>query len=210
MSKIDYLIKELDEDWKRFFEIETEKDYFNDLVDKVKEDYKNSTVFPNCTDIFNAFKLCKFKDVKVVILGQDPYHGYGQANGLAFAVNKGMEIPPSLRNIFKEIKFEYEKNFVFASGDLTPWAKQGVLLLNSTLTVIEKKPNSHSNIGWETFTNRVIEYLSNKKDNLIFVLWGNNAKRKKALIDVRHHILTSPHPSPLSSSRGFFWKWTFH
>lgn len=194
----------IEKSWKKVLEDEWDKEYFARLVGFVKHRYAGAKVFPSGSRIFAAFDSTPFDDVKVVIIGQDPYHGPGQANGLCFAVNKGIELPPSLRNIFKEIKADMGYA-PFADGDLSRWAQQGVLLLNSTLTVEEGQPGSHSGKGWEVFTDAVIERLSTLKDNLVFILWGNYARLKGANIDrSRHLILTSAHPSPLSASRGFF------
>lgn len=165
---------------------------------------KDKTIYPEKKDVFTAFKLTDFEQVKVVIIGQDPYFNPGQAHGLAFSVNKGIRPPASLKNIFKELNSDLGLG-VPLDGNLSPWARQGVFLLNSTLTVEEKKPNSHSNIGWQDFTDSIIHYLSDKKENLVFILWGKFAKKKASLIDSNKHlILQSSHPSPLSASRSFF------
>ena len=192
------------ESWKSHLDEEFNKPYFRELVYFVKSEYKNHTCFPPGNQIFNAFNNCHFEDVKVVIIGQDPYHGYGQAHGLCFSVNDGVSHPPSLINIFKEIetdlKIPYPK-----SGNLERWAKQGVLLLNATLTVRAHQAGSHQNKGWETFTDAVIKILSGKKKNVVFLLWGGFAKKKSRLINgERHKIITSGHPSPLSANRGFW------
>jgi len=188
-------------EWLDFINSERDKEYFKN-IDFFLESIDKSSVFPPIEKIFNAFDVTELENIKVIILGQDPYHGEGQANGLAFSVNDGVIIPPSLRNIFKEIKREY--GYDIKNGDLTPWARQGVFLLNSILTVEKSKPESHRNIGWETFTDNTISFLSEKKENLVFMLWGNYAKTKKNLIDVdKHYILESTHPSPFSAHRGF-------
>lgn len=196
----------IEESWKKELSEEFEKPYFSDLVAKVREEYAdpNQRVYPKGGKIFEAFNLSSFDDTKVVIIGQDPYHGPGQANGLCFSVNPGISFPPSLVNIFKEIQAETGKAMP-ANGDLSRWAAQGVLLLNSSLTVREHQPKSHSNIGWEKFTDAVVERLSSKKENIVFILWGSDAIRKGAAIDrSKHLVLTSAHPSPLSAYRGFF------
>ena len=184
-------------------EPEFKKKYFKELVDFVKNEYQSHTCYPPGKHIFSAFDNCDFKRIKVVIIGQDPYHGFGQANGLCFSVDKKTPLPPSLKNIYKAISNDI-KSSNFKNGDLSNWAKQGVLLLNTVLTVREGIPNSHKNFGWEKFTNHVIEHISMKKNNICFLLWGNNAKKKAILIDHKKHlVLTSVHPSPLSAHRGF-------
>lgn len=196
----------IEESWKEVLQKEFAKPYFKELTEKVREEYRNPNVriFPPGKEIFSAFDTCPFKDTKVVIIGQDPYHGVGQANGLCFSVAPGVKMPPSLINIFKEVSEDTGSPFP-ANGDLTRWAKQGVLLLNSSLTVREGFPASHSGIGWEEFTDAVVEKLNKEKDNLVFMLWGSHAIRKGEKIDRnRHLVLTSPHPSPLSAHRGFF------
>jgi len=190
--------------WKPYLKEEFNKPYFEQLAAFVKEEYKSNTIYPPAKQIFNAFELCKFEDTKVVILGQDPYHGFKQANGLSFSVSKEVRIPPSLVNIFKEIESDLEHP-VPTDGDLTRWSEQGVLLLNATLTVRAKQPGSHQNKGWETFTDAVISILSLHKQHLVFMLWGNYAQKKEALIDTsKHLVLKSAHPSPYSADRGFF------
>lgn len=194
----------INETWKEQLGAEFDKPYFASLVAFVKSEYKNSTIYPPGKLIFNAFNLCPFGKVKVVILGQDPYHEPGQAHGLCFSVMDNVPFPPSLQNIFTEIANDLHKP-VPASGNLTRWAEQGVLLLNATLTVRAHLAGSHQNKGWETFTDDVIKLLSDRKEHLVFILWGGYAKRKAALIDSsRHLVLTSAHPSPLSAYRGFF------
>ncbi len=190
--------------WKQELAAEWEAPYFQTLTQFVADRYRNATIYPPGSKIFAAFDSCPFDDVKVVILGQDPYHGPGQANGLCFSVNPGIDIPPSLQNIFKEIHADTGAP-IPADGDLTRWARQGVLLLNATLTVEAHQAGSHQGKGWETFTDHAIEALSRDRDNLVFILWGSYAKSKAPLIDKsRHLVLTSPHPSPLSAHRGFF------
>lgn len=190
--------------WKEKLIEEFKKEYFSDLVFFLKSEYKKHIIYPPGNKIFNAFNLCPFHKVKVVILGQDPYHGHNQANGFCFSVNNNIQIPPSLINIFKEINNDINKE-IPSSGDLTRWAVQGVLLLNSVLTVKKNSPGSHSNKGWEIFTDKVIDLLSSHKRNLVFLLWGNYAKSKIKKIDRnRHLILSSSHPSPFSANSGFF------
>lgn len=187
--------------WEYLLKEEKSKLYFKNILSEIENQRKTKTIFPSNENIFNVFKLTPFEKVKVVIIGQDPYHGIGQAHGLAFSVLENTKIPPSLANIFKEIKTDL--NLENNSGDLTYWAKQGVFLLNSCLSVIENKPGSHSKLGWQIFTDFVIKLLSDKKENLVFLLWGSYAISKKNLISDKHLILTSPHPSPLSAYRGF-------
>lgn len=190
--------------WKQLLQAEWDAPYFSALTTFVADRYHNATIYPPGNRIFAAFDSCPFNEVKVVILGQDPYHGPGQANGLCFSVNPGIDIPPSLRNIFKEINADTGAP-IPDNGDLTRWACQGVLLLNATLTVEAHQAGSHQGKGWETFTDHVIETLSRQRQNLVFILWGSYAKSKSALIDHnKHMVLTSPHPSPLSAHRGFF------
>lgn len=189
--------------WDDFLKTEFTSDYYIQLSKTLAEEYENYVCYPSNDNIFNAFKLCKFPDLKVVILGQDPYHNFGEANGLAFSVQQGIKIPSSLRNIFKELQSDLGCSIPL-HGNLTKWAKQGVLLLNATLTVRENNPNSHQNIGWEMFTDHVIDYLNSYPDPLVYILWGNNARKKKKMIDEKHFIIESYHPSGLSASRGFF------
>lgn len=190
--------------WKSRLDSEFEKDYFARLTDFVKEEYRTQTVYPPGREIFNAFDYCDFDKVRVVIIGQDPYHGKGQANGLCFSVHDGVRMPPSLVNIFKEIHQDLGKP-IPATGNLERWARQGVLLLNATLTVRASSPGSHQNKGWETFTDAVIKKISDEKENIVFLLWGAYAQKKGEIIDrSRHHVLMSPHPSPYSADRGFF------
>lgn len=191
--------------WKRELEGEFEKPYFVDLTTFVEKEYKEGAVYPAPKNIFRAFDLCPFEKVKVVILGQDPYHGEGQANGLAFAVEEREVIPPSLKNIFKEIQSDLGKPLVHTLGDLSRWAEQGVLLLNATLTVRAHTAGSHQERGWELFTDAAIKALSGGREHLVFMLWGNYAKAKGAHIDrSKHLVLEAPHPSPFSAASGFF------
>lgn len=190
--------------WKNHLQNEFSKPYFTNLVEFVKDEYSNHTVYPPGKEIFRAFDLTDFDQVKVVILGQDPYHGPNQANGLAFSVRDGLKMPPSLVNIFKEIKQEYNREFP-PSGNLERWAKQGVLLLNATLTVRASQAGSHQKKGWEEFTDSVIQHISDEKEHIVFMLWGAYAQKKGAIIDEsKHLVLKSPHPSPFSADRGFF------
>lgn len=177
-------------------------DYFELLLKRVQHEYSVHTVFPNKKEVFNALRLTPFKDVKVVIVGQDPYHGEGEAHGLSFSVRDGVRIPPSLKNIYKELYDDLGVP-IRNTGDLTCWAKQGVLLLNSTLTVVKDTPNSHSNIGWQQFTDDVISLIDENKRDVVFILWGNYARSKKALIK-NNYIIESAHPSPFSARNGFF------
>ena len=192
----------ISEGWGRMLRDEFDKDYFTSLTDFVRTEYKTYRVYPPAAKIFSAFDTCPFENTKVVIIGQDPYHGYGQAHGLCFSVNDGVPFPPSLRNIFIEIQNETGKP-IPPSGCLDRWARQGVLLLNATLTVREASPGSHQGKGWERFTDSVIETVSREKNNVVFMLWGAYARSKARLIDpTRHLILEANHPSPLSANRG--------
>lgn len=196
----------IEKGWKEALGAEFDKQYFAALSNMVRREYADPThrTYPPAAKIFAAFDSTPFENVKVVIIGQDPYHGPGQANGLCFSVNPGIDIPPSLRNIFQEIHSDTGAP-VPASGDLSRWAAQGVLLLNASLTVREHQPKSHSGIGWETFTDAAVHAVAEKRDNVVFLLWGSDAIRKGAFIDrSRHLVLTAPHPSPLSAYRGFF------
>lgn len=186
--------------WKILDE-EFKKDYYIQLNNFLEKEYKNKTIYPKKEDIFNAFKYFNFEDLKVVILGQDPYHEEGQAMGLSFSVPNDIKRPPSLNNIFKEL--ENDLNIKNENNDLTSWAKQGVLLLNTVLTVEQGLANSHKNKGWEIFTDNVIKYIDENKNNVVFILWGNNAREKKKIIK-NNYIIESNHPSPLSACRGFF------
>ena len=190
--------------WKTRLQPEFDKDYFRNLVTFVRAEYQSGKIFPPARLIFNAFDHCPFDNTKVVILGQDPYHGPGQANGLCFSVNDGIRHPPSLVNIFTEIKNDIGHP-VPESGNLERWADQGVLLLNATLTVKARQAGSHQNKGWEEFTDAVIKVINEEKEKVVFLLWGSYAQRKGEIIDqTRHHVLASPHPSPFSVHRGFF------
>lgn len=194
----------IEESWKQILANEWNKDYFVKLTDFIRNEYATTSVFPPGKDIFAAFNATPFNDVKVVIIGQDPYHDVNQANGLCFSVNDGIPFPPSLLNIFKEIHDDLGTP-IPQSGDLSRWAKQGVLLLNSTLTVRAHCAGSHQNKGWEEFTDEVILKLAEQKENIVFILWGSYAIKKGAFINrIKHLVLTSPHPSPLSAYRGFF------
>ena len=191
--------------WKKVLEGEFKEKYFKYLTEFVKLEYKQLTVYPPARFIFNAFDLTPFDKVKVVILGQDPYHQPNQANGLAFSVSNGIKIPPSLVNIYKEIESDIGQKTINKDGDLEVWAKQGVLLLNATLTVKANQAGSHQNKGWEKFTDAVIKILSDKKENLVFILWGSYAQKKGLVIDENKHlVIKSVHPSPLSAYGGFF------
>lgn len=191
--------------WKSRLSNEFESEWFRDLAERVRAEYgSGARIYPPAGEIFAAFDACAFDDVRVVIMGQDPYHGPGQANGLCFSVRAGIAMPPSLINIFKEITAETGKPMP-ADGDLTRWARQGVLLLNSSLTVREHSPKSHSGLGWERLTDAAVHHLAEEREGLVFLLWGSDAIRKGAFIDRgRHLVLTSAHPSPLSAYRGFF------
>ncbi len=194
----------IEQSWKEKLADEFNKEYFIRLTEFVREEYKKGVVYPPGRDIFNAFAHCPFDKVKVVILGQDPYHEPGQAHGLCFSVRDGVRFPPSLINIFKEIESDLHKPMP-KSGDLTRWADQGVLLLNATLTVRAHQAGSHQNKGWETFTDAVIHRLAESRDHIVYILWGSYAQKKGAFIDAgRNLILKSAHPSPLSAHRGFF------
>lgn len=192
------------ESWKNVLHEEFDKGYFKELVEFIKQEYQSQTIYPAGKNIFRAFDHCDFEDVKVVILGQDPYHGPGQANGLCFSVKEGMPFPPSLLNIFKELKGDLGKD-IPPHGSLDRWADQGVLLLNATLTVRAHQAGSHQNKGWETFTDAVIHQLASKRKGIVYLLWGSYAQKKAAFVNPSDNlILKSPHPSPLSAHRGFF------
>lgn len=194
----------IESSWKVALASEFDKPYFHELTTFVKNEYKNATVYPPPKEIFSAFDHCPVDQVKVVIIGQDPYHNPGQANGLCFSVHDGVPMPPSLQNIFKEIHSDVGVP-IPTSGNLEHWATQGVLLLNATLTVRANQAGSHQNHGWEIFTDAVIQYLSENKTGLVFLLWGNYAKQKGSIIDTgKHHVLTAAHPSPFSAHSGFF------
>lgn len=194
----------IEQSWKEQLKEEFDKPYFQQLTQFVKSEYVHHTVYPPADLIFNAFEQCPFDKVKVVILGQDPYHGPGQAHGLCFSVNDGIAFPPSLRNIFKEVNADTGAP-IPTTGNLERWAKQGVLLLNATLTVRAHEAGSHQKKGWEKFTDKAIHVVAERLENVVFILWGNYAIRKSEFIDGQKHlILKSVHPSPLSASRGFF------
>ena len=191
-------------DWKDVLKDEFNEEYFKKLSVFIEHEYQHKTCFPSKENIFNALNNSSFKDTKVVIIGQDPYHDINQANGLCFSVNKGVAIPPSLKNIYKELKEDIHKE-IPENGDLTHWAKQGVLMLNAVLTVKAHQAGSHKNKGWEKFTDAIIQKISDKKEGVIFLLWGGFAKSKTKLINTeKHFILTSGHPSPLSANRGYW------
>ena len=195
----------IDKSWKKYLEDEFGKDYFGKLTKFVRDEYKKGPTYPPPANIFRAFDYCPFEKVKVVILGQDPYHGPGQANGLCFAVNDGVQLPPSLVNIYKEIESDLGVKIPRDRGTLENWAKQGVLLLNATLTVKASMAGSHQKKGWEEFTDAAIKSLSENREGLVFMLWGKYAQNKGEVIDgFKHLILKAPHPSPLSAHAGFF------
>jgi len=191
--------------WKNIIEEEQKQPYFKSLQKRLDEEYKHKSIYPPRDMIYRAFELTHYSTLKVVIIGQDPYHKANQAQGLAFSTPKEVKNPPSLVNILKEIESDLGNPSQNIDGDLTSWAKQGVLLINSLLTVEETKPKSHQKIGWEIFTDKIIEHISSEFENIVFILWGGDAISKGRVIDSqKHHILSSPHPSPLSSYRGFF------
>lgn len=193
----------INKEWDKVLQSEFKKDYFRKLGIFVKSEYKTKKIYPKYKDIFNAFRYTDYDKVKVVILGQDPYHGDNEAHGLSFSVQEGVNMPPSLRNIFKELEDDISKKR--SISDLTDWAKQGVLLLNSIMTVVKDRPLSHRDKGWEIFTDNVIKKLGQRKEPMVFILWGNYARNKKYLVENKDHlIIESPHPSPLSANRGFF------
>ena len=195
---------QIESSWKELLKGEFEKPYFQDLVTFVKSEYAQHKIYPPGSQIFNAFNYCPVDQIRVVIIGQDPYHGHGQANGLCFSVKEGIPMPPSLVNIFKEIKADIGKD-IPPHGSLERWAKQGVLLLNATLTVRASSPGSHQKRGWEEFTDAVIESIAREKSGLVFILWGAYAQKKGEIIDdTKHYVIKSPHPSPFSANRGFF------
>ena len=198
------IIKEITNDWLDEIGSEFRKPYYKELSDFVLNEYKNNIIYPDSSDIFNAFHLTPLKEVKVVILGQDPYHGEGQAHGLCFSVKPGIKIPPSLMNIYKELKDDLDCK-IPNNGYLIKWAKQGVLMLNTVLTVRANQANSHRGKGWEEFTDTVIKAVNKQDRPIVFILWGSPARKKKAMLNnPKHLILEAPHPSPLSSYRGFF------
>ena len=190
--------------WDLYLKEEYEKEYFKELLEFVNKEYKEKIIYPPKSEIFNAFRHTKYEDLKIVILGQDPYHGEHEAQGLSFSVNNNVKRPPSLQNIFKEI--EDDLNIKMSQNNsLIPWTEQGVLLLNSVLTVIKDSPASHQKKGWETFTDNVIKIINEKEEPVVFILWGNYARNKKSLItNNNHYIIESPHPSPFSARNGFF------
>ena len=196
---------QLPADWQKFLKTEIDQNYFTSIIDMVEKEYRVNICYPPVDQIFNAFHAVDIDNLKVVIIGQDPYHGDGEANGLAFSVCDDIAIPPSLRNIFKEIAMDFDAVFMPQSGNLKRWSSQGVLLLNATLTVQRNIANSHKNIGWQQFTDAIIKNISSQKSNIVFMLWGNFAIQKSKLIDgSKHLILTSGHPSPMSANQG---KW---
>ncbi|MCT4542902.1 MAG: uracil-DNA glycosylase [Vallitalea sp.] len=196
--------KIFENDWQELLQEEFNKDYYSKLRSFLKEEYTKHTVYPNMYDIYNALHFTSYKDVKVVILGQDPYHGPNQAHGLSFSVKHGIKIPPSLRNIYKELHTDIGCT-IPNHGNLTKWAKQGILLLNASLTVRASMASSHSKIGWQIFTDKIISLLNDREEPVVFILWGNYAISKEKLINNdRHYVVKSVHPSPLSASRGFF------
>lgn len=190
-------------DWDIILENDYKQEYFQKIKELVRHEYRSKTIFPPANKVFNAMRLTPYKDISVVILGQDPYHGEGEANGLCFSVNEGIKMPPSLNNIYKELYNDL--GIKRSKTDLTDWAKQGVLLLNSVLTVEKDKPASHKNIGWEQFTDNIIKKINELKTPVVFILWGNFAKAKaKYITNPIHLIISSPHPSPFSANSGFF------
>lgn len=194
----------LNNQWQDLLSSEFEKEYYQNLRKFLINEYKTKTIYPDMNDIYNAFKFTDYKDVKILLLGQDPYHGPNQAHGLAFSVNKGVKIPPSLLNIYKELKTDLNC-FIPNNGYLKSWADQGVLLLNTVLTVRASEANSHKNMGWEQLTDHVISLLNDREDPVVFILCGNPAiKKRKLITNIQHCIITAPHPSPLSAHRGFF------
>lgn len=191
--------------WKSLLCEEINQPYFVELMNSVEDEYSKNTCYPPKELIFSAFDYCSFENLKVVIIGQDPYHGEGEANGLCFSVNDSVKIPPSLKNIFREINLDFDALLMPTSGNLERWAKQGVLLLNAALTVEKDKPNSHKHLNWNQFTDAVIQHISDKKENIVFLLWGNFAQKKGLKIDrSKHLVLESGHPSPMSANQG---KW---
>jgi uracil-DNA glycosylase len=195
---------QIEKTWKQALESEFSQDYFKRLTDFVRGEYRSQTVYPNPKNIFKAFYLCPIEQVRVVILGQDPYHGAGQAHGLCFSVQEGVSVPPSLQNIYKEIASDVG-SVTDTSGNLEHWARQGVLLLNATLTVRAHEAGSHQGKGWEVFTDAVVNYLSDEKEGIVFLLWGKYAQEKGRIIDTdKHLVLTAAHPSPFSAHSGFF------
>lgn len=200
------MFNNIQKDWIEFIEEEKEKDYFKEILKYLNDENKKGTViYPETENILNVFKKTSLNDIKVVIIGQDPYHNKNQAHGFSFSVENDVKIPPSLKNIYKELDNSIEDFVIPNHGNLSSWVEQGVFLLNDILTVEEHSPNSHKKIGWHIFTNKTIEYINNNCNNVVFVLWGANAIKKQELInDSKHLILTSPHPSPFSARKGFF------
>lgn len=199
------MIEILQPSWQAVLSDELQKPYFEELLIKVNEEYATTVCHPPKELLFEAFNQCSFEDLKVVIIGQDPYHGDGEANGLSFSVNDGVKIPPSLRNIFREINTDLETLFLPSSGNLVRWAQQGVLLLNASLSVQKDSPNSHKQLSWSTFTDAVVQKIATEKENVVFLLWGSFAQKKGIKIDrSKHLVLTSGHPSPMSANQG---KW---
>jgi uracil-DNA glycosylase len=195
----------LNSSWKTLLNEEIHQPYFIELMNSVEDEYSKNTCFPPKELIFSAFDYCSFENLKVVIIGQDPYHGEGEANGLCFSVNDSVKIPPSLKNIFREINLDFDALLMPTSGNLERWAKQGVLLLNAALTVQKDKPNSHKHLNWNQFTDSVIQLISDQKENVVFLVWGNFAQKKGTKIDrIKHLVLESGHPSPMSANQG---KW---
>ncbi len=193
----------LPNDWQEVLHREFEQDYWKDLVKDVEKAYEEKVVYPPKNLVFNAFKYCSFKNLKVVVIGQDPYHGAGQANGLCFSYVGTQRFPPSLKNIYKEVENDLAVTMPKNMGDLSFWAQQGVLLLNATLTVVEGKPNSHQKLGWKKFTDAVIQTISKEKEDVVFLLWGGFAQKKSTLINTeKHYILQATHPSPLGANKG--------
>jgi uracil-DNA glycosylase len=199
------MIEILQPSWQAVLSDELQKPYFEKLLVKVNEEYATTVCYPPKELLFEAFNQCSFEDLKVVIIGQDPYHGDGEANGLSFSVNDGVKNPPSLRNIFREINTDLETLFLPSSGNLVRWAQQGVLLLNASLSVQKDSPNSHKHLSWSTFTDAVVQKIATEKENVVFLLWGSFAQKKGIKIDrSKHLVLTTGHPSPMSANQG---KW---
>lgn len=199
------LYDNIDFSWKSFFDVEIQKEYFLKLISDVENEYETSVCFPPKDLIFNAIEKCNLNDLKVVIIGQDPYHGEGEANGLCFSVNDGIKIPPSLKNIFAEINSDFDSIFLPTNGNLERWAQQGILLLNASLTVRKNEANSHKHLKWNVFTDNLIDFISRECENIVFLLWGSFAQKKGIKINrEKHLVLECGHPSPLSANRGFW------
>lgn len=199
------LYDNIDLSWKSFFDVEIQKEYFLNLISNVENEYETSVCFPPKHLIFNAFEKCNLNDLKVVIIGQDPYHGDGEANGLCFSVNDGIKIPPSLKNIFAEINSDFDSIFLPTDGNLERWAHQGILLLNASLTVRKDEANSHKHLKWDVFSDNLIDFISSECENIVFLLWGSFAQKKGIKINrEKHLVLERGHPSPLSANRGFW------